>query len=259
MAIATVMIPGHALNMLYNRNTQKLCIHEVDFGAGFLLSSYAQERPSYICEKGFFTKKQLHKLNTRENTHSIVKVVKAGINIIRSYEKMHHAHGIKIDFITPSEKIFIHDNEKNTGSISEYINIHERVNEMIIEGQREAVKIFKKNQDKWVIDPDVVDTYDFIVSNTADILQNPSKKEEYEKKRQLLSRHAIAHHQNSYPDYESDRANFKDINEKNYDEYVKKTRALVPYEEPEMDGGKCKTKQQNRKSRRSRTFKKKRR
>ncbi len=258
VAIATIFIPGHQLNMLYNRNTQKLCIHEVNHDAGFLLPSKLKKLPSYICEKGFFTKEQLHKLNKSDNNYSIVKVVKAGKNIIRSYENMLEENGIEINFITPSEKIFIHDNENNTGSIREYINIHERVNDMIIEGQREAFKIMKKNEDKWVLDPDELDTFDYLVSNTEGILQNPSKIGEYSEKRNLLHKHRIAQNIKNYPHYQSERDKFQETAKKNYIEYMKKTSALVPYEEPEKHGGKRNTKHQNRKSRRHRTYKKKR-
>jgi hypothetical protein len=224
VAIATIFIPGHALNMLYNRNTQKLCIHEVDNEAVFIL-----RKPSYICEEGFFTNEQLNKLAKVSKIMPVVKVVEDGTNIIHAYEQIMQSF-FQINYITPSEKIFIHDNENNSGNINEYINIHQKVNDMIIQGQHEAFRIMKTNEQKWMLDPDVVDAWGVLVGNTEKILEDPANVKQHFQERQFLSDYATA-------------------------AFRKNSR----YDEPEKYGGKRKTKQRNRKSRRSRTFKKKRR
>jgi len=116
----------------------------------------------------------------------------------------------------------------------------------------------KKNIDKWFMGPDVVDIMNDLASNAADVLRNPSKAEEYEKKRQQLFSDGMKHLGERHTLYQTEMEKSLEKDKENINEYLKKTRALVPYE-PEMDGGKRKTKQRNRKSRRSRSFKKKRR
>lgn len=219
VAIATIFIPGHALNMLYNRNTKKLCIHEVENEAVFIL-----RKPSYICEEGFFTNEQLNKLAKVSKIMPVVKVVEDGTNIFHAYEQMIPSF-FQINYITPSEKIFNHDNEKYSGNINEYINIHEKVNDMIIQGQHEAFRIMKTNEEKWMLDPDIVDAWGILTGNTRKILEDPANVKQHFQERQFLSDYATAAFRNNRLKH----------------------------------GGKRKTKQRNRKSRRSRTFKKKRR
>jgi len=245
VAIATIFIPGHALNLLYNRNTQKLCIHEVDNEAVLTI-----RKPSYICEEGFFTNEQLNKLAKVSKIMPVVKVVEAGTNIIHSYEQMIQSH-VQIKYITPSEKIFIHDNENNTGNINEYINIHQKVNDMIIQGQHEAFRIMKTNEQKWMLDPDVVDAWEMLIGNTQKILEDPANVKQHFQERNFLSDYAKAAFGKNSRYYRRKKEKLQNKLEMRIKEEHGKSRSLVPYEEPEKHGGKRKTKR--------RTYKKKRR
>jgi len=81
-----------------------------------------------------------------------------------------------------------------------------------------------------MLDPDVVDAWGMSIGNTQKILEDPANVKQHFQEREFLSDYVTA-------------------------AFRKNSR----YEEPEKYGGKRKTKQRNRKSRRSRTFKKKRR
>lgn len=180
LAIATSFIQGHAFNLLYNRNNQRLCINEVDFEneSDYYLTKF--RKPSYICEEGFFTNEQLSKLE-RVGFFPVVKTVK---DIF--YE--HHGRD-SIFAITPSDKIFIHDNEYNSGNINEYINIHKAVIDAIIRGKQESYEVMKRYQDDLKLVPEVVELYGSKIKNIdiEDFTKHPSAESQYNLQAMLLS------------------------------------------------------------------------
>lgn len=186
IAIATVFKRGHAFNMLYNRNTQKLCIHEVNHDTDYDLYLLKVRTPSYICEEGFFTNEQLNKLAKISKIWSVVYVVSPGTNIISYYEKITRTYS-EITHITPSEKIFLHDNEKNSGNINEYITIHEKVNDAIIQGKYKTYKMMKEDHN---LNPKIVEIYGSLLQNTEKILKDPSNEKKYNKEIKTLRENA---------------------------------------------------------------------
>lgn len=166
LAIATVAKEGHAFNLLYNRNNQRLCINEVnnenESGYDFLTK---KRKPSYICEEDFFTNEQISKLE-RVGFYPVVKIVK---DIFSEYLK-----GTYIFEITPSDMIFIHDNEHNSGNINEYINIHEAVNDAIIRGKQESYEVMKRHQDDLKLVPEVVELYGSGIENIKKFTKDQS-------------------------------------------------------------------------------------
>jgi hypothetical protein len=145
MAIATVRRPNHALNVMYNMNNQKLCLHDenwkVDWNDEFFwLSSESEE---YICEKGFFEDYQITELNKLAKP-----VFETTNNIFEEYSnRIDRPKDEKIYGIQPQESIFLLDKSKNTGNIDQYIEILKDVRKSIIEGEREGIAFLENNQE----------------------------------------------------------------------------------------------------------------
>lgn len=260
VAIATIIVPGHALNMLYNRNTQKLCIHEVDaeWEKDFYLFKYRP--PSYICEEGFFTNDQLDKLDKVGTTFRMVNVVSPGTNIISYYGEIINKN-TKIFHISPSERIFLHNNENNSGNINEYISIHEKVNDAIIQGKDNAFKIMKEHQEELNLNPEIVKIYGSIVDITEKILKDPPNQKKYNEEIKTLEEKAnkINKEEKKKRIEQAEREEGLMLQQREQNQQLvpyDTNRELVPYNKKQGThrGGK-----RNRKSRRSRTFKKKRR
>ena len=168
MAIATVFSDTHAFNLLYNRNNKKLCIHEVDLDTEMDFGVKIRA-PSYICEKGFFEPDKLKWLNSI----GFLKIIEEVDDITKTFTQ----YGIRQ--ITPSDQIFIHDNQHNSGSIHEYLTIHKQVNEAIIRGSYESYELMKQNEGVWGLHPDVVDAYGLNIHNKEDFINNPYNSKEF--------------------------------------------------------------------------------
>lgn len=184
LAIATVFNKGHAFNLLYNRNNQRLCINEVDYEteSDYYLTKF--RNPSFICEEGFFTNEQLSKLE-RVGIYPIVKIVKDIFS--------EHLGRNFIEEITPSDKVFIHDNDYNSGNINEYINIHEAVNDAIIRGKQESYEVMKRHQDDLKLVPEVVELYGSSIENIKKFTKDPSKSAQSQYNLQALHLAVKAH------------------------------------------------------------------
>jgi hypothetical protein len=252
IAIATVFKPGHAFNMLYNRNTKKLCIHEVNHEVEYDFYLVKVRSPSYICEEGFFTNEQLNKLAKISKVLSVVDVVSPGTNIISYYEKLTRTDST-ITHITPSEKIFLHDNEKNSGNINEYITIHEKVNDAIIQGKYKTYKMMKEHLTDH--NPEIIEIYGSLVQNIEKLLQDPSNEKKYNKEIKTLQENANkidSEHKKKRQDRWEQLEREQNQQLVPYDT----NREIIHYHKKQgtRRGGK-----HNRKSRRSRTYKKKRR
>jgi hypothetical protein len=146
MAIASVINysyasrSGHALNVMYNINNNKLCVHDENYkvswegGDGPLeVNSNSGE---YICETGFFEPYQLKELNSLGNV-----VIETDENIFTTYNKWN-----PIIAIEPQDSIFLLDNSKNTGNTNQYIEILKDVRRSMIEGERDAIDFLKENK-----------------------------------------------------------------------------------------------------------------
>lgn len=182
LAIATVFSENHAFNLLYNRNNQKLCIHEVsnESDADFFVKL---RLTSYFCEKDFFEPDKLKWVNSI-GILNIINEVDDKISIFT-------ASGIDhIRQITPKEQIFMHDNQHNSGSIHDYLNIHKQVNDAIIRGSYESYEIMKQNEDKLGLDSDVVNAYGLNIHNKEKLIKNPYNKKEYLASQDKLAQYA---------------------------------------------------------------------
>jgi hypothetical protein len=255
IAIATVFKPKHAFNMLYNRNTKKLCIHEVNYELEYDFYLVKIRPPSYICEEGFFTNEQLNKLAKISKVSPVVDVVSPGTNIISYYEKLTRTDST-ITHITPSEKIFLHDNENNSGNINEYITIHEKVNDAIIQGKYKTYKMMKEHLTHH--NPEIIEIYGSLVQNIEKLLKDPSNEKKYNKEIKTLQENANKINKEEEQKWRDRSEQLeRENNERNQQLVPYDTnREIIPYNKKQRTrrGGK-----RNRKSRRSRTFKKKRR
>jgi hypothetical protein len=183
LAIATVFSENHAFNLLYNRNNQKLCIHEVnnDSDADFFIK--LRVKSSYFCEKDFFEPDKLKWVNSI-GIINIIDEVDDKISIFTASGNDH------IRQITPKEQIFMHDNQHNSGSIHDYLDIHKQINDAIIRGSYESYEIMKQNEDKLGLDSDVVNAYGLNIHNKEKLIKNPYNKKEYLASQDKLAQYA---------------------------------------------------------------------
>jgi hypothetical protein len=150
MIIATVRIPNHALNMMYNMKNQKLCLHDENrkarwsqFQEKFVLPLNSNE---YVCEKGFFEEYQIKELN--KLGYSVFETTG---NIHTEYNKQigKSSDDSEIFAIQPQDSVFLLDKSNNTGNVDQYIEILKDVRKSIIEGEKDGLAFLENNQEKF--------------------------------------------------------------------------------------------------------------
>ena len=145
IAIAIVSTPQHVLNVMYNINNQKLCVHDENnktrwswYEEKFVLPLDSQE---YICEEGFFEEYQIKELNKLGSP-----VVETTDNIFKLYIESWNGELTKISEMQTQESIFFLDKSKNTGNIDQYIEILKDIRKSMIEGERDGIEYLKTHQ-----------------------------------------------------------------------------------------------------------------
>ena len=143
IAITTAHIQSHGINILYNRITHKICIHDENYETTWdeRKQQYIMaDKPSYFCEPKFFTEAQL---NIAGN---VIKEVSDPI--------LHYGKPI----IHMSTDTFNNSNEHNTGTLDDYIAISLSAKQASINGMISTLNITIQNPDP-VLNSDYVKTY----------------------------------------------------------------------------------------------------
>jgi hypothetical protein len=140
LAITTVGNNGHAFNILYNRNNQKLCLSDENLRVTYMNRGFKRgQNIQYWCETDFFTKNQLRHLK------NVVKVVPDGSNIFEVAGSENKILDSPVLLIRSYEYIFEHDNNKNTGNLDDLVEMHEKMHETIIDAQEYNILEMEEN------------------------------------------------------------------------------------------------------------------
>ena len=130
VAVTTISTGGHAMNMMYDRNTKKICVIDGNKGAMWnpLKQDFVHGMEQYTCEPGFFSQSELNDIGTGR--------------VIYSNNPLNTQYG-PIILIRQSDKIFKHDNNMNTGTTKDLIKMHHDMRECIVDAQKDNINNFR--------------------------------------------------------------------------------------------------------------------